>query len=197
MMDISETNNERDVSKDIDNDYASNEMYAPNDMLIQTNTKAGIESGSMSMVSSAQNLEDRGFKAKGKSNLFNPTASQASVAMLIDNNSEEDSEPMRNGSGKQLQNTHEELLRDRENGSEEIKSHFLPAINGKGSNQQLWAFKEEIPEALGDEDSVEREPPRPMTFEDDSLRAVSPLGEDPNNYISPPSLDNDSNSMEN
>ena len=26
-------------------------------------------------------------------------------------------------------------------------------------------------------------------FEDDSLRAVSPLGEDPNNYISPPSLD--------
>jgi len=98
-MDISETNNERDVSKDIDNDYASNEMYAPNDMLIQTNTKAGIESGSMSMVSSAQNLEDRGFKAKGKSNLFNPTASQASVAMLIDNNSEEDSEPMRNGSG--------------------------------------------------------------------------------------------------
>ena len=40
-----------------------------------------------------------------------------------------------------------------------------------------------------------------MTFEDDSLRAVSPLGEDPNNYISPPSLDsrleNDSASNEN
>lgn len=40
-----------------------------------------------------------------------------------------------------------------------------------------------------------------MTFEDDSLRAVSPLGEDPNNYISPPSLDsrldNDSGSNEN
>ena len=120
--------NEREVSKDIESEYTSKEM------LIQTNTKAGIDSGTMSMVSSAQNFEDSNKKAKGKVSQFHPRGSQASVAMLIDNNSEEASEFERNRSVNQLQNAHEELLRDKENGSEEHDIHFLPAINQAGNN---------------------------------------------------------------
>ena len=54
--------------------------------------------------------------------------------MLIDGNSEENSELGGTVSAQLLQNTQDELLRDKENGSEEIKSNFLPAISQKGSN---------------------------------------------------------------
>jgi hypothetical protein len=103
-------------------------------MLIQTNTKAGIESGSTSMLASAENFEDNSMKAKVKVNAFHPRASQASVAMFIDANSEENSETGGTRSAQQLRNNQDDILREKENGSEENKSQFLPAIGQKGSN---------------------------------------------------------------
>ena len=129
MMDILE-GNERDVSKDLDMD-----QYASNEMLIQTNTRAGIESGTMSMLASAENFEDANMKAKVKVNSFYPGASQASVAMFVDANSEENSETGGTRSAQLLQNAQaSEPLREEDNGIEESKSQFLPAISQKGSN---------------------------------------------------------------
>ena len=77
---------------------------------------------------------------------------------------------------------------------EEVKnSHFLPLIS-PGRNHQNWTFKDEIPEADGDEDSAERE--RSASNVISSLNPANPVGEDPNDYVAPPSLDNDDGFLE-